>query len=297
MVALGESGTHAIVAAELGPLNTGERELAEGCCPLSSEDMLVCSTAASSASTSSPRPPTGADVLFRCRRQPETAHPATPPRRLLPVGDHPRRGRRTSHAGRSAVAGRDTPGGDRAGRRVPVTDRDAPANYRLITTIPDWRGARRRPGRRLPPTVGIRDRLRRDRNPPDRPLPRPAVEIAGDGPPRNLGNPAGPLRHPGPHGRGRARRRHRPRPIIVPPIPAGDPPRSRRLRGLSPLTAMATPPTAASSTKSSNTRSNADPAPTRESSNATAPATDPSNDHRTEKSYTTAPATVEIPAA
>lgn len=42
MVALSEVGTHAVVAAELGPLKTGERELAEGCLFALEPGMLVC---------------------------------------------------------------------------------------------------------------------------------------------------------------------------------------------------------------------------------------------------------------
>src|SRR5699024_7755659 len=133
-------------------------------------------------------------------------------------------------------------------------------------------GDLRGPGRRLPPPVGDRDRLRRDRNPPDRPLPRTAIQIPGDGAPGNLGHPARPLRHPGPDGRGRPRLGHRPRPTIVSGLPTGHPPRSRRLRGLSPLTGPVTP-SQGSPTRSSPTSTNAETAPTHASSNAIAPAT------------------------
>jgi Insertion element 4 transposase N-terminal len=60
VVGLGECGTHAIVAAELGPIATGERELAERLLVDLDEGMLVMFDRGFSATASSPPPVTPA---------------------------------------------------------------------------------------------------------------------------------------------------------------------------------------------------------------------------------------------
>lgn len=66
ILALGEAGTHAIVAAEIGSIKTGERELAEGCLFAVEPGMLVCfDRGFYSFEFYRKVTATGADVLFR----------------------------------------------------------------------------------------------------------------------------------------------------------------------------------------------------------------------------------------
>lgn len=66
MAALSEVGTHAVVAAKIGPLKTGERQLAEGCLFALEPGMLVCFDRGFFSFDFYRRvAATGADVLFR----------------------------------------------------------------------------------------------------------------------------------------------------------------------------------------------------------------------------------------
>jgi Insertion element 4 transposase N-terminal len=70
VVGLGECGTHAIVAAEFGPIRTGERELAEGVLPALEEGMLVLfDRGFFSYDFFAAARDTGADLLFRVSSQ------------------------------------------------------------------------------------------------------------------------------------------------------------------------------------------------------------------------------------
>jgi hypothetical protein len=139
---LGECGTHAIVAAELGPISTRERELAHDVLAALEDGMLVRFDrglfsydfyAASRA--------TGADVLFR----------------VASSLKHPVLARLPDDSCLFAVTGNGTStpttlGQARwkaaAGQAVlvrvvdyQITDRDSGEVYRLITSITDWREA------------------------------------------------------------------------------------------------------------------------------------------------------------
>lgn len=66
MAALGEAGTHAIVAAQIGPIKAGERELARGCLFAMEAGMLVClDRGFYSYDFYRQVTATGADVVFR----------------------------------------------------------------------------------------------------------------------------------------------------------------------------------------------------------------------------------------
>jgi hypothetical protein len=142
VVGLGECGTHAITAAELGPYRSGERELAHGILDQFEPGMLVCFdrgfyryeyfTAARD---------TGADLLLRV-----SASLRLPVLRALPDGSY-----------LSVITSKKVPAPasldharDRAaaGQAIivrvveyQVGDRDADKPYRLITTITDWQQA------------------------------------------------------------------------------------------------------------------------------------------------------------
>jgi Insertion element 4 transposase N-terminal len=71
VVGLGECGTHAIVAAELGPIRVGERELAERLLVDLDQDMLVMFDRGSfNYDLFTAARDTGADLLFRVSSQP-----------------------------------------------------------------------------------------------------------------------------------------------------------------------------------------------------------------------------------
>ena len=142
VVGLGECGTHAIVAAELGPIATGERELAERVLVDLHEGMLVMfDRGFFSYDFFAAARDTGADVLFRVtaslklpvlQRLADDSYLSaiTPKRITTPVTLGEARWR--AAAGQAILV------------RVveyQITDRDSGEVYRLITTITDWREA------------------------------------------------------------------------------------------------------------------------------------------------------------
>jgi Insertion element 4 transposase N-terminal/Transposase DDE domain len=142
VVALGECGTHAVVAAELGPLRTGERELAAGVLADMEDGMLVSfDRGFFSYDLFAQARATGADLLFRA-----TSTLKLPVLHRLPDD---------SYLSAITAKGIGTPatlGEARwraaTGRAIlvrvveyQITDRPDSEVYRLITTITDWRDA------------------------------------------------------------------------------------------------------------------------------------------------------------
>jgi hypothetical protein len=142
VVGLGECGTHAIVAADLGPIRTGERELAEHLLVDLEEGMLVVfDRGFYSYQFFTQVRATGAEALFRVsstlnlpvlQRLPDDSYLSaiTPKGISAPT---------TLGEARWRVANRQA-----AFVRVieyQITDRPDAETYRLITTITDWRAA------------------------------------------------------------------------------------------------------------------------------------------------------------
>jgi hypothetical protein len=142
VVGLGECGTHAIVAAELGPIRTGERELAEGVLPVLEEGMLVLfDRGFFSYQFFAAARDTGADLLFRVGSQLK-----------LPVLQ-----RFADDSYLSAITPKGVPTPTDLGQakwraatrqailvrviEYQITDRPDAETYRVITTITDWRAA------------------------------------------------------------------------------------------------------------------------------------------------------------
>jgi Insertion element 4 transposase N-terminal/Transposase DDE domain len=142
VVGLGECGTHAIVAAELGPIRTGERGLAERLLIDLDEDMLVMFDRGFFSYDLFERArDTGADLLFRVSSQlklPMLQRLAddsylsaiTPKGVSTPTSMGEARWR---VANRQAALVRVV--------EYQITDRPSSEVYRLITTITDWRQA------------------------------------------------------------------------------------------------------------------------------------------------------------
>jgi hypothetical protein len=162
VVGLGECGTHAIVAAEFGPIRTGERELAEGVLPALEEGMLVLfDRGFFSYDFFAAARDTGADLLFRVSSQLKL-----PVLQRLPDDSY------LSAITPKGIGAPTTLGQARwmtaAGQAVlvrvveyQITDRPTAEPYRLITTHHRLAaGVVWRLGRRLSPAVGIRDRPR-----------------------------------------------------------------------------------------------------------------------------------------
>jgi hypothetical protein len=140
VVGLGECGTHAIVAAELAPISTGERELAQNVLADLGEDMLVMfDRGFFSYDFFAQAAQTGADLLFRVtaslklpvlQRLPDDSwlSAITPNRISTPATLGEARWRAAK--GQAVIV------------RVveyQITDRDTNGEtYRLITTITDW---------------------------------------------------------------------------------------------------------------------------------------------------------------
>jgi hypothetical protein len=138
VVGLGECGTHATVAAELGSIHTGERELAEKLCPYFDDDMLVIFDAGFySYEFFTGCQSTGAQLLFRVSKSLK-----------LPVLQ-----RLGDNSYLSVVTGKGTPTPTKMGTArvlaargraviVRVVEYEIPdrsdEHYRLITTITDW---------------------------------------------------------------------------------------------------------------------------------------------------------------
>jgi transposase IS4-like protein/DDE family transposase len=142
VVGLGECGTHAIVAAEFGPIRTGERELAEGVLPALEEGMLVLfDRGFFSYDFFAAARDTGADLLFRVSSQLKL-----PVLQRLPDDSY-----------LSAITPKGVPAPTSLGQarwrvanrqaalvrvvEYQITDRPTGEVYRLITTITDWREA------------------------------------------------------------------------------------------------------------------------------------------------------------
>ncbi len=143
VVGLGECGTHAIVAADLGPLRTGERELAVGVLPDLEEGMLVLfDRGFFSYDFFAQARETGADLLFRV-----SSTLTLPVLQRLPDGSY-----------LSAIVPKGVPTPTELGQarwraatrqtilvrvvEYQVTDRDNGGEvYRLITSITDWQDA------------------------------------------------------------------------------------------------------------------------------------------------------------
>jgi hypothetical protein len=143
VIGLGECGTHAIVAADLGPLRTGERELAAGVLPDLEEGMLVLfDRGFFSYDFFAQARDTGADLLFRV-----SSTLTLPVLQRLPDGSY-----------LSAVTPKGVPAPTELGQarwraatrqailvrvvEYQITDRDAGGEvYRLITSITDWQQA------------------------------------------------------------------------------------------------------------------------------------------------------------
>jgi hypothetical protein len=142
VLGLAECGTHAVLAAEIGPIHTGERELAHGALAECEDGMLVIfDRGFYSYDLFRQARDTGADLLFRV-----TASLKLPVLQRLPDDSY-----------LSAVTGKGvgtpaTLGEARwraaAGQAVlvrvveyQITDPDSGEVYRLITTITDWEQA------------------------------------------------------------------------------------------------------------------------------------------------------------
>ncbi len=140
MVALGEAGTHAIVAAEIGPITTGERELAQGCLFALEPGMLVCfDRGFYSFDFYRTVTGTGADVIFRLsktmklpvlERLPDDSYLSA----ITPAGIKTP----TVLADAKAMAATGNAVIVRAVEYA-VTDRPDAPTYRVITSILDWR--------------------------------------------------------------------------------------------------------------------------------------------------------------
>lgn len=140
MVALGEAGSHAVVAAQLGPTSAGERELAEGCLFALETGMLVAfDRGFYSFAFYREVTRTGADVIFRLSktiklpvltRLPDDSYLSA----ITPAGV--KAPATLADAEAMAAAGR-------AGLvrvvEYAVTDRDDAPVYRVVTSITDWR--------------------------------------------------------------------------------------------------------------------------------------------------------------
>jgi Transposase DDE domain len=142
VVGLGECGTHAIVTADLGPIATGERELAEGVLPDLDEGMLVSfDRGFFSYNFFAHARATGADLLFRVsaslklpvlQRLPDDSYLSaiTPKGIATPATLGEARWRAAS---RQAILVRVV--------EYQISDRDSGEVYRLITTITEWKDA------------------------------------------------------------------------------------------------------------------------------------------------------------
>lgn len=142
VVGLGECGTHAVIAAEPGPISTGERELAHTLlADLDGEMLVIFDRGFYSYDFFTAAAQTGADLLFRV-----TATLKLPVLERLPD---------ESYLSAVTPKGISTPTtlGEaqwRAAKRqaiivrvveYQITDRDSAEVYRLITTITDWQAA------------------------------------------------------------------------------------------------------------------------------------------------------------
>lgn len=142
VVGLGECGTHAVIAAELGPISTGERELAQAVLPDMDQTMLVTfDRGFYSYDFFTQAKATGAQLLFRV-----TSSLKLPVLERLPDGSW-----------LSAITGKgtSTPTDMRQARwmaatgqavivravEYQITDRPDSEVYRLITTTTDWQEA------------------------------------------------------------------------------------------------------------------------------------------------------------
>ena len=143
VLGLGECGTHAIIAAELGPISAGERELAQHVLADCEQGMLVIfDRGFYSYDFFATARQTGADLLFRVtaslklpvlQRLPDNSYLSaiTPNRISTPATLNEARWRAAKH---QAIIVRVV--------EYQITDRDTNGEtYRLITTITDWQQA------------------------------------------------------------------------------------------------------------------------------------------------------------
>jgi len=209
VVAVAECATHAIFDAVAGSYTTAENtltgdlvdRLAPGMVVLA--DREVCGFPLWSRAQA-----TGADLLWRATsvmkpRILETLADGSSLAELRPSGNEPV-GQRKAQCRASLHPDRRTPDRRRAAQR-----RNLPALYHHPRPR---RRVGRRPGGRLHAAMGDRERLRRAQGPPARSAQRAALEVARARPPRNLGPPLLPLRHPHPDVGGRRPGWGRPRP-------------------------------------------------------------------------------------
>ncbi|MBN9609377.1 MAG: hypothetical protein BGO26_06895 [Actinobacteria bacterium 69-20] len=139
MAALSEVGTHAVVAAEFGPLKIGERQLAEGCLFALEPGMLVCfDRGFYSFDFYGQVAATGADVLFRMSKSvklPVLARLADDSYLSAITAN------RTAAPATLAVAEQMAESGRAVIVRVveyAISDRDDADQYRVATSILDW---------------------------------------------------------------------------------------------------------------------------------------------------------------
>ena len=222
VLGLGECGTHAVVAAQIGTLGVGERELAAGLLGAMGPDMLVIADRGFfSFEFWRDCLLTGADLLFRV-----PAGLKLPVLQALPDGSY--LSEVATHKARSS--GFKIPLGGAADPRnathIPVRvieytvspaqarrhGRDVPADHHHHGS---GRRDRRRAGRRLRPALGIRDIAAGNRDPDARARRRAPVEIPRTCRAGTMGPAAGPLRHPIADGRGRRLGRPGPGPAVV----------------------------------------------------------------------------------
>jgi hypothetical protein len=143
VVGLGECGTHAVIAAELGPISTGERELAQHVLADCEEGMLVIfDRGFFSYQFFTQAQATGADLLFRV-----SASLKLPVLQRLPDNSY-LSAVTPNHAGAPATLSQArwlAAKNQAVIVRVveyQITDRDTKGEtYRLITTITDWQEA------------------------------------------------------------------------------------------------------------------------------------------------------------
>jgi hypothetical protein len=142
VVGLGECGTHAVLAAELGPIATGERELAQAVLPDMDETMLVTFDRGFFSYTFfAQAKQTGADLLFRVssslklpvlHRLPDESYLSAITAKGIGTPATLSEARWRAPAGQAILV------------RVveyQITDRPDSEVYRLITTITDWHDA------------------------------------------------------------------------------------------------------------------------------------------------------------
>ena len=276
VLGLGECGTHAVVAAQIGTLGVGERELAAGLLEAMGPDMLVIADRGFfSFEFWRDCLLTGADLLFRVPAGPQAPGPAGPARRVVPVRSAHAQGTRQrlqgpAGGGRRPAQRHPHPGPGHRVHRLPGPARrdarDVPADHH---DHGPGRRDRRRAGRRLRPALGIRDIAARDRDPDARARRRAPVEIPRTAAAGTMGPAAGPLRHTIADGRGRRLGRPGPGPAVVHAKYQPRPPPGHRPGGIFPPEGSDEPAKQRSRRSSNESVKAAASGPTRASSRST----------------------------